>query len=129
MQVLLCLVAHAGEVVAKEELIRRVWTDTFVTDDVLTHSIYELRKAFSDQSKEPRYIQTIPRSGYRLIAKIEKDLTTPISNEEPSIPKGRISNARSGSDVEPVVGLLKRLTNVVIATIGGVLISFRWEDI
>ena len=72
MQVLLCLVDHAGEVVTKEQLIRTVWADTFVTDDVLTRSISELRKVFRDQSKEPRYIQTIPRSGYRLIAKIEK---------------------------------------------------------
>lgn len=75
MQVLLCLVDHAGEVVTKEQLIRTVWADTFVTDDVLTRSISELRKAFQDHSKEPHYIQTIPRSGYRLIAKIEKDLT------------------------------------------------------
>lgn len=75
MQVLLCLVDHAGEVVGKEELIRTVWRDTFVTDDVLTRSISELRKAFKDQSKEPHYIQTIPRSGYRLIAKIEKEVT------------------------------------------------------
>ena len=82
MQVLLCLVAHAGEVVAKEELIRTVWTDTFVTDDVLTRSISELRKAFKDQSKEPRYIQTIPRSGYRLIAKIEKEDALVNSNSQ-----------------------------------------------
>lgn len=39
MQVLVCLAEHAGEVVPKERLIREVWTDTFVTDDVVTHSI------------------------------------------------------------------------------------------
>lgn len=85
MQVLVCLVAHAGEVVSKEEIIRTVWTDTFVTDDVLTRSISELRKVFKDQSKEPRYIQTIPRSGYRLIAKIEKEDALVDSNS-PSVP-------------------------------------------
>jgi DNA-binding winged helix-turn-helix (wHTH) protein len=40
-----CLAERAGEVVRKEELIRAVWPDTFVTDDVLTHAISELRKA------------------------------------------------------------------------------------
>lgn len=68
MQVLVCLVAHAGQVVAKERLMRTVWPDTFVTDDVLTRSISELRRVFGDDAKEPRFIETIPRSGYRFIA-------------------------------------------------------------
>src|SRR5262245_18656510 len=46
MQVLVCLAEHAGEVVAKERLIRAVWADTFVGDDVLTRTISDLRKAF-----------------------------------------------------------------------------------
>jgi len=73
MQVLLCLVEHAGEVLLKEKLIQSVWPDTFVTDDVLTRSISELRKVFGDDAKEPRFIQTIPRSGYRLVAPISYD--------------------------------------------------------
>src|SRR6185295_4464212 len=68
MHVLVCLAEHPGEVVAKEHLIRTVWPDTFVTDDVLTRSISELRRVFGDDAKEPRVIQTIPKSGYRLIA-------------------------------------------------------------
>jgi DNA-binding winged helix-turn-helix (wHTH) protein/Tol biopolymer transport system component len=68
MQVLVCLAERAGEVVAKEQLLRTVWPDTFVTDDVLTRCISELRRAFGDDAKEPRFIQTIPKSGYRLIA-------------------------------------------------------------
>lgn len=70
MQVLVCLAERPLEVVSKEKLIREVWGDTFVTDDVLTHSISELRKVFADDAKEPRYIQTIPRSGYRLIVPV-----------------------------------------------------------
>jgi TolB-like protein/DNA-binding winged helix-turn-helix (wHTH) protein/Tfp pilus assembly protein PilF len=66
MQVLVCL-AEAGEVVPKEKLMRTVWPDTYVTDDVLTRSISELRKAFNDDSKHPRFIQTIPKRGYRLL--------------------------------------------------------------
>ena len=75
MQVLVCLAAHAGNVVAKEHLIRTVWSDTFVTDDVLTRSISELRRVFGDDAKEPRFIQTILKSGYRLIARVSPDDT------------------------------------------------------
>src|SRR5262249_53287584 len=68
MQVLVCLAARAGEVVAKTRLMQAVWPDTFVTDDVLTRAISELRRVFDDDAKEQRVIQTIPKGGYRLIA-------------------------------------------------------------
>ena len=70
MQVLICLAEHTDEVVTKERLLRLVWSDTFVGDDVLTRTISDLRKALGDYAKEPRFIQTIPRNGYRLIAPV-----------------------------------------------------------
>jgi TolB-like protein len=70
MAVLVCLAQHAGETLAKETLFHTVWPDTFVTDDVLTHSISELRRAFEDDAREPRIIQTIPKRGYRLVAPV-----------------------------------------------------------
>ena len=73
MQVLVCLAENAGQVVTKELLMRSVWADTFVSDDVLTRSISELRRVFGDDAKEPRFIQTIPRRGYRLIAPVVDD--------------------------------------------------------
>src|SRR6516162_10271776 len=51
--------------------MRAVWADTFVTDDVLTRCISELRRAFGEDAKEPRVIETIPRSGYRLLAAVQ----------------------------------------------------------
>ena len=71
MQVLVFLAEHAGDVMAKERIIQAVWADTFVTDDVLTRAISDLRKAFEDDPHEPRVIQTIPKGGYRLIAPVE----------------------------------------------------------
>jgi TolB-like protein/DNA-binding winged helix-turn-helix (wHTH) protein/thioredoxin-like negative regulator of GroEL len=71
MGVLVYLAVHSSETVSKEQLIRAVWGDTFVTDDVLTRSISELRKALDDDAKEPRIIQTIPRKGYRLVPRVE----------------------------------------------------------
>jgi DNA-binding winged helix-turn-helix (wHTH) protein/Tol biopolymer transport system component len=73
MQVLVCLVGHAGHVVTKQRLMGNVWPDTFVTDDVLTRAISELRRVFGDDVKAPRFIQTIPKSGYRLIAGVSSD--------------------------------------------------------
>jgi DNA-binding winged helix-turn-helix (wHTH) protein len=73
MQVLLCLAGQAGQVVSKERLMLTVWPDTFVGDDVLTRCISELRRLFGDEVKEPRFIQTIPKSGYRLIAGVSSD--------------------------------------------------------
>jgi len=71
MHVLVYLAEHAGQVVDKERLIKAVWPDTFVTDDVLIRAIAELRKAFHDDTHNPRFIQTIPKGGYRLIAPVE----------------------------------------------------------
>src|SRR5215831_2221339 len=82
MQLLQRLSDTAGEVVSKEQLMQAVWTDTIVTDDVLTRAISELRKAFGDDSKEPRYIQTIPKSGYRLIAHVSYNGIEPDPNSE-----------------------------------------------
>ena len=70
MEVLVCLAKYAGEVVPKERLMQTVWADTFVTDEVLTNSIWELRKAFGDDAKNPQVIQTIFKKGYRLIAPV-----------------------------------------------------------
>ena len=71
MRVLLRLAARRGEVARREELIQEVWPDTFVTDDVLKRCISDLRKALGDDRQEPRFIETIPKAGYRLLTAIE----------------------------------------------------------
>ena len=74
MEVLVALAKRPGEVVGKEELIAAVWADTFVTDDVLLRSISELRKALGDDAKEPRFIETITKRGYRLVAGVRPSI-------------------------------------------------------
>jgi Tol biopolymer transport system component/DNA-binding winged helix-turn-helix (wHTH) protein len=69
-QVLMVLVAHQGKVVSREALIEWVWPDTLPTDDVLTQAIAQLRKAFCDDRDAPRYLETIAKGGYRLLAPI-----------------------------------------------------------
>ena len=68
MQVLVVLASEAGEVVTREQLRTVVWPDVFVGEDVLVRAISEIRRAFSDDPREPHTIQTVPKVGYRLIA-------------------------------------------------------------
>jgi serine/threonine-protein kinase len=83
VEVLVCLAENPGETVSKEQLIRKVWGDTFVTDDVLIRSISELRKALEDDPKAPRVIETIPKKGYRLLEKVERAEPVQLSRPEP----------------------------------------------
>lgn len=71
MEILRCFVLHQGEVISKKKLHNKVWTDVYVTDNALTRAISRLRKAFDDDPLHPTYIETISKSGYRLIASVE----------------------------------------------------------
>ncbi|HEY5851941.1 MAG TPA: winged helix-turn-helix domain-containing protein [Lysobacter sp.] len=71
MAVLLVLIEQAGRVVSRDALMAEVWPDTLPTNDVVTQAITQLRKAFDDERGNPRYIETIAKNGYRLLAPIE----------------------------------------------------------
>ncbi len=70
MEVLVALAEHAGEVVSAEQLLIEVWRGTFYGDNPVHKAIAYLRKVFGDDLKSPRYIETIRKRGYRLIAKV-----------------------------------------------------------
>lgn len=67
---LLLLVERSGELVTKDELISRLWPDTFVEEGSLTRNVSALRKALGEDPREHRYIVTIPGQGYRFVAKV-----------------------------------------------------------
>src|ERR1700751_3652443 len=73
LQVLAMLLEHPGEVVAREELQKRLWpADTFVDfDRGLNRAVNKLRQALGDNSKSPRFIEAVARRGYRFIAPVE----------------------------------------------------------
>jgi DNA-binding winged helix-turn-helix (wHTH) protein len=68
-QILRILIEHQGEIVTREELRKKVWpTDTFVDfDHGINNAIKRLRKSLGDTGEEPRYIETLPRRGYRFL--------------------------------------------------------------
>jgi len=80
---LLILVENSGRIVKKEELMTRLWPDTFVEESNLTYTIVQLRKTLGDDARHPRYIETIPKRGYRFIVDVEEVLSDP----------GMVSNA------------------------------------
>ena len=64
------LMTHAGQPVSKEKLFATVWSGTVVSDDALTSCIQELRRALEDDPKQPRFIETRHRRGYRFVARL-----------------------------------------------------------
>ncbi len=71
MDLLVCLARHAGETLSKQRLLDEVWGGTFVADGVIAKNVSALRQALGDDPREPRYILTVPRRGYRLVAHVE----------------------------------------------------------
>jgi TolB-like protein/DNA-binding winged helix-turn-helix (wHTH) protein len=71
MAVLEYLAARPGQVVSRQNLEDAVWTDVVVGYDAITNAIIKLRKAFGDEAQDPQIIETIPKTGYRLIATVE----------------------------------------------------------
>ena len=80
MRLLLCLAERAGEVVSIDELLDQVWSGVVVTPDSVYQAVASLRRQLGDDAKEPAYIATVPRLGYRMVATV-----TPWT-DEPSAP-------------------------------------------
>src|SRR5215469_7435428 len=76
LQVLQILIQRPGEIVPREELRQQIWpSDTFVDfDHGINNAIKRLREALGDMADTPRYIETLPRRGYRFIGKIEQEI-------------------------------------------------------
>src|SRR3954469_22067145 len=68
--VLVYLVRHGDRVVTKDELLDAVWTGTFVTPNVLTRAVAQIRKALGDETEHARFIETVAKRGYRFIAPV-----------------------------------------------------------
>ncbi len=77
MDVLVYLAARGGEVVSKNELIEAVWAKEFLADSALSRAVFELRGVLGDEAQEPKYIDTIPKRGYRLIAPVIREEHVP----------------------------------------------------
>lgn len=90
LRLLLDLAAHAGQVVSIDDLLDRVWAGVIVTPDSVYQAVAALRRLLGDDPKRPRYIATVPRLGYRMVASVG-----PWTDEPPRARSGRRLGARA----------------------------------
>ena len=116
-QVLKLLVERPGEIISKQDFFETVWTDTFVEDNVLTVTMTTLRKALGDDAKQARFIETLPRKGYRFLAKIKiiEEVLLPVQTEE-------------SPQIEPTAYVINKPSSknrkILAAAFGGCLLIF-----
>jgi DNA-binding winged helix-turn-helix (wHTH) protein len=92
MRVLQLLASRAGEVVSQVEIEKIAWSGVAVTPDSVYQSVAQLRRAFGEGKAVPRYIETVTRKGYRLIAPVTHELPAPaIAQPAPPRPSARIA--------------------------------------
>ena len=83
LRLLLCLASQPGEVLSADQLLAQAWPGVIVTPDSLYQAITALRRQLGDDARQPRYIATVPRRGYRLVAPVS-DAGAPIAAAEPA---------------------------------------------
>ncbi len=111
MDVLVFLAQNNGQVVSKNEITDTVWSEVFITESVITRSIAGLRRAFGDDVKNPRFIETISKRGYRLIAEVAWVAATDEDRTGPRSSQSTISPGVSRTTVPFVVGQWVRREN------------------
>lgn len=91
MRLLLCLAERAGEVVSIDDLLNQVWPEVTVAPDSVYQAVTSLRRLLGDDPKQPAYIETVPRLGYRMIAAV-----SPWADQSDA-PTGAHANAPAGA--------------------------------
>ena len=90
------LVEHAGRLVTQEEFLQALWPETYVQPEVLKSHIRDIRSALGDDPKIPRFIETLPRRGYRFIAPVTDDARK--ANQEVGSRANRLVGRKPGLD-------------------------------
>ncbi|MBS1874229.1 MAG: PD40 domain-containing protein [Acidobacteria bacterium] len=113
LRVLIYLIEHRARAVGKDELIQAVWEGAAVTDNALTRIIAQIRREIGDDARQPRYIQTLPTTGYRFIAEVSSpggSVAAPVSEPPKTSPRrrpmGRLAVAVAGMALVAVAAWL-----------------------
>jgi transcriptional activator of cad operon len=114
------LAARAGEVVSIQELLDHVWIDVAVSPDSVYQAVASLRRQLGDDSKQPRYIATVPRLGYRMVATV-KPCGEDGAGTPGSVQASRIARPKIRAKWVLAVALL----GIAIVTTGAVLVRRR----
>jgi DNA-binding winged helix-turn-helix (wHTH) protein/Tol biopolymer transport system component len=128
---LLILVENSGRVVEKNDLMQKIWNDVAVEENNLTQNISALRKILGDNLDGPRFIETIPKRGYRFIAPVKE-----VSEEEPGNDGAAVPNwsERPGTVPSGEGGTQKRSPRIAPAIVLGIILlvlvglAVRWRS-
>jgi len=105
MRLLLCLAEHAGEVVSIDDLLNQVWSDVIVSQDSVYQAVASLRRLLGDDPRQPTYIETVPRLGYRMVATVSPWTDRPNGDRSIALTKTGASqisdNEHPGSPATP----------------------------
>lgn len=126
MDVLVHLAANPDRVVSKEELLTVVWDGAFVEEGALAQAIHSLRKALGDDARQPRFIQTVPKRGYRLVVVVEK-LQENLEAEVGS-PSTFPPNSASMSRWNSRPWLYAVLATLLVALVLGIIWVVEWHN-
>jgi len=107
LKLLFVLVENRGCIVDKDDLMERVWADTFVEVGNLAYTIRLLRKTLDDDAVTPKFIETVPRRGYRFVA--ECQVSDTIGRNDQVIDSGDCGSDHDG----PLIGRVKEIADLV----------------
>ncbi|MGA3049633.1 MAG: winged helix-turn-helix domain-containing protein [Terracidiphilus sp.] len=103
LRLLLCLAEHPGEIVSVDTLLDQVWTGVNVSQDSVYQAVASLRRLLGDDSRQPTYIATVPRLGYRMVATVgpwvESSSTNHAAPSHPATPQDEPSPPIAPSNV------------------------------
>ncbi len=92
------LVENHGRLIRKDELMQRLWPDSVVEENNLDHNISKLRRALQQGSDGPKFIETVPRQGYRFIAEVQQVSGSPaLYTSEEILPETELTGAARDS--------------------------------
>ncbi|WP_171103040.1 alpha/beta fold hydrolase [Ruegeria sp. HKCCD7255] len=109
-EVLECLIAANGEVLSREDILQSAWQGLHVNPDLVREYIFEIRKALGDDAKDPNYIETVGRRGFRLIGAISinpaaKDLSisSSVCSQPNPLPPVKFCHSKDGTSIAHTV--------------------------
>lgn len=112
---LLILVRNSGRIVEKDELIREIWPDRFVEESNLTFNMRRLRQVLGDDATAPRFVETVPRRGYRFVAAV----TTSDDAESRPDPVTATERRSSGPQLRGRLLISAALASVLLFVLAG----------
>lgn len=127
LELLLIFIKQPNSTITRQDILDQLWAGSIVTDNAINKLIGNLRKVLGDEAKNPRYIQTVPKRGYRLVCQVKSiDNVTRLENDN-----GVIQECQLATNLEPnkLITVSNRYINVVIIFSFALALYVFWQFI